>query len=110
MALTTADEIRLDNYEFIDLFNDKNKKKIWTTMAMEAYKYTQGTQPGKGAGAGGAKMPPKRDDVAPHLALALEVSPDFNNSDPRKTARASYWFRLFADLIIDRTWNELGQP
>jgi hypothetical protein len=49
MALTTADEIRLDNYGSIDLFNDKNKKKIWTTMAKEAYKYTQGTQPDKPA-------------------------------------------------------------
>src|SRR5450759_1343134 len=110
MALTTADESRLDNYRFIDLFNDKKKKKIWTTMAKEAYKYTQGTQSDKPAGPAGAKMPPKRDDVAPHLALALEVSQDFNNSEPRKSAKARYWFRLFADLIIDRTWNELGQP
>src|SRR5450759_3063148 len=114
MALTTADESRLDNYRFIDLFNDKKKKKIWTTMAKEAYKYTQGTQSDKPAGPAGAKMPPKRDDVAPHLALALEVSQDFNNSgkpvsDGIPVGIAAVKFQSVLERLVRQRTQQLRQ-
>lgn len=96
MALTTAVEIRLTNASFSKGFEEN--RPTWLTMAKEAYNYTKGTV---GVGT------PKPADVAPHLALALQVSPDFLNIKAKKGTAAQYWFEDFADFILDRTWGEL---
>jgi hypothetical protein len=66
-------------------------------MARQAYAYTKETVVGD----------PKRDDVAPHLALALEVRDEFILLRSNNKVRGKQWSNRFADLIIDRTWDEL---
>jgi hypothetical protein len=95
MALTTAVEMELKNAGLIAEFN--SKRAIWLDMAKEAYGYTCSTMVGS----------PKQDDVSPHLAWALETRSDFIRIKDTKKLRAKYWFRRFADLIIDRCWKEL---
>ncbi len=95
MSLTSAAEIRLRNANFIDGYDAH--KADWLEMAKQAYEYAKLTVGGT----------PKVDDVAPHLALALEVSDPFLLLNSQKGTRGKYWFRDFADLIIDRTWSHL---
>lgn len=99
MSLTSADEIRLTNIGLMEDYNDKKYQPIWLDMAQEAYTYARQTL--------GGKKTPKPDDVAPHLALALEVRPEFDEIRTERGAKAKYWYRLFADLIVDRTWSKL---
>lgn len=96
MSLTTAAEIQLRNVDFVKGFKDQ--RDIWLAMAREAYGYTKGTI---------TTGVPKRDDVAPHVALALEARDEFLLLKSKRRARAKVWFRLFADLIIDQTWPEI---
>lgn len=97
MSLTTAADIQLRNAEFTKAF--EGERDLWLEMAKEAYDYTSSTVTGD----------PKRDDVAPHLALALEARDEFLLIKAQKKAQARYWFRHFADLIVDRTWQELSE-
>jgi len=94
MALTTAIEMELTNLSFVDGFDDE--KELWSGMAQSAYDYTKGGVPD-----------PKRDDVAPHLALALEAQAKFNDLRASKGLRGKLWMGKFADLIIERTWSDL---
>lgn len=93
MALTSATARALHNAELDKLF--EKQRDIWLAMAKEAYEYTKGNVEGV----------PKRDDVAPHLALALESGETYSKAAKRYTAK--HWYRDFADLIIDETWPEL---
>jgi len=95
MALTSADENHLSEKSFFVLF--EKKKAIWLKMAKEAYAYTKSTVPGQ----------PKRDDVAPHLELALQTRKEFAVGKDERRSTARLWDRRFADLIVDRTWAEL---
>lgn len=94
MALTSATERALHNAELDKLF--EKEKKVWLGMAKEAYTFTSKNV------VGGKPMP---DDVAPHLALALETGETYSKAAKRYTAK--HWYRDFADLIINRTWPEL---
>lgn len=93
MSLTTSVELELVSAGFEGAF--ENQRAVWTKMATVAYTYTSQTVEGT----------PKPDDVAPHLALALEIREEFLIA--RGTRTAKKWFRYFADLIIDRAWREL---
>lgn len=98
MGLTSATEIKLTNASFTKGYADR--KKIWLAMAREAFAFTKGTIGGE----------PKRDDVAPHLALALEVRPEFLKLRDERGVSAKYWYRDFADYIIDKAWPTLVAP
>jgi len=50
---------------------------------------------------------PRPDDVAPHLALALETHDLFREALSRRRLSARHWFRDFADLILDKLWSQL---
>ncbi len=50
---------------------------------------------------------PKQDDVAPHLALALQSNEAFVAILHKKKVTAKRWYEHFADLIVSRTWEEL---
>jgi hypothetical protein len=98
VALTTAVEIELKTANFIEGY--EKKKAVWLAMAKEAYAYSKKTL--------GEGHSPKPDDVAGHLALALEVRDEFVLLKSQKGARAHKWFRYFADLVLDRTWKDLS--
>lgn len=95
MALTTAVEMLLQNANLVNEF--EKQRPLWLTMAGDAYAYTAKTVPRN----------PRRDDVAPHVALALESNDDFLRIRSDKGINAKYWLRHFADLIVDRLWDEL---
>lgn len=94
MALTTAIEMLLQNAELVTDFD--RKRPLWLTMVQDAYAYTVKTVPGD----------PRRDDVAPHVALALESNDDFLRIRSERGTKPHYWFRHFADLIVDRLWDD----
>jgi hypothetical protein len=95
VALTTAVEMLLDNAELTESFDEK--RAVWLEAAKKAYEYTAETIPN----------PPRPDDVAPHLALALEANDEFLKVRTEKSVRQKHWLRDFADLILDRLWPEL---
>ncbi|MHB8376672.1 MAG: hypothetical protein ACYDAK_13435 [Candidatus Limnocylindrales bacterium] len=97
MSLTRATEIDLEQNKFTKGFS--GDRAVWLAMAKEAFAYTKGTVVGD----------PKRDDVAPHLALALEVRDEFVLLRSNNKVRGKHWASKFADLIIDRTWEELSK-
>ena len=47
------------------------------------------------------------DDVVPLLVAELEVTPEFRNYLAKKKLKQKYWSEWFAELIIDRFWNDL---
>jgi hypothetical protein len=47
------------------------------------------------------------DDVVPLLVAELEVTPEFRNYLAKKKLKQKYWSEWFAELIIDRYWNEI---
>jgi hypothetical protein len=47
------------------------------------------------------------DDVVALLIAELEVTPEFRNYLAKKKLKQKYWSEWFAELIIDRYWNEL---
>jgi len=86
----------LKNIGLIDAFDEH--RQMWLDMAQDAYNYTAQT----------VSNAPRKDDVAPHLGLALEANPEFVDLKTENKAIARYWFRHFADLILDRVWDELA--
>jgi hypothetical protein len=49
----------------------------------------------------------RRDDVAKGLIPVLEVNETLKDKLNESKLRGKFWIKDFADLIIDRTWNEL---
>ena len=61
----------------------------------------------------GAKFPRgaliRRDDVAKALVPILEVHEEFKDFRNEKKLRGKFWIKDFADLLIDRTWEQLEE-
>ena len=55
----------------------------------------------------GAKI--RKDDIAKALVTIIEVNEDYQDFRNVKKLRAKFWNVLFADLIVDRTWDQLEQ-
>jgi len=49
----------------------------------------------------------RRDDVAKGLIPILEVHEVLKDALSEKKLRGKFWIKDFADLIIDKTWDEL---
>jgi hypothetical protein len=47
------------------------------------------------------------DDVVPLLVAELEVTPEFRNYLAKRKLKQKYWSEWFAELIIDRYWQDL---
>ena len=52
-------------------------------------------------------LPLRRDDVAKILVPALTTNEQLRDFLAGKKLRQQYWFKYFADLILDRRWEEL---
>lgn len=101
MSLTAEKELALRDAGLIDFF-DENRKAFKET-ALASYEYTESyvTSP--------VGLPLRRDDVAEILVAALTTNEplrEFLASHPGM--RQKYWYRHFADLILDRLWEELS--
>jgi hypothetical protein len=86
---------RLEDAGLADLF--ENDRKLWSAMTKEAYVYTHKFV--------GAQVRP--DDVVPTLVPALEVSDRLRNFLAQKRLTQNYWYTWFAELLVDRLWNDL---
>jgi len=52
-------------------------------------------------------LPVRPDDVAVHIVPALEIDEDLREFLAGKKLRQKFWYRRFADLILDRLWEEI---
>lgn len=98
MALTALKVQDLTDKGFLGLFDDH--EELWRTKAGEAYSYTKVLV--KAAG-----EPVRPDDVLPLLVPALELADEFRTFLEEKRLTQKYWRIHFAELVLDRLWNEL---
>jgi hypothetical protein len=96
LALNLNKLKRLEDAGLADLF--EADRKLWTAMVEDAHSYTR-----KFAG---AEIRP--DDVVPTLTPALEVSDRLRTFLAKQKLTQQYWYTWFAELLVDRLWNDLG--
>lgn len=82
----------------LDTFFDDNKEK-WLAAAKESIQYVRTSFPEDSA--------IRRDDVAQVMVHVIEVDEDFKNHLASNRLTQKYWAKHFADLVVDRTWNEI---
>jgi hypothetical protein len=100
VALTAEDELSLGNAGLIKFFN--NNKKLFREMATSAYAFAAGYVEDAG-------LEVRIDDVAKALEPALRVTPKLRTYLAGKKLTQQYWYRRFADLVLDRLWKELPE-
>jgi hypothetical protein len=99
MALNLVKEMRLQDAGLIELY--EKELPLWRAMAEQAYTYSAGYITAAGAST-------RQDDVVPALQPVLEVTPELRQFLERERLRQRYWYEWFAELVIDRLWNELS--
>jgi hypothetical protein len=97
MALTLEAEQRLDSVGLTALFD--GDREAWLDAARQTKAFIAGNFPQ------GSRI--RRDDVAKALIPILEVNEVLKDALNEKKLRGKFWIKDFADLIIDRTWDEL---
>lgn len=97
MALTLEAEQRLESVGLVALFTEHEDK--WLQAAKETKTFIAGNFP-KGALI-------RRDDVSKALIPILEVNEVLKDELSESKLRGKFWIKDFADLIIDRTWDNL---
>jgi hypothetical protein len=97
MSLTLYWEKRLREADLVRFFDDN--RAAWLTAAREAYQYAKTSFPQDSL--------IRRDDAAQFLVDVIEVDDTFKNHLATNRLRQRYWAKHFADLVIDRTWNEI---
>jgi hypothetical protein len=97
MALTLEAEQRLEAVGLVGLYNDD--AAAWLEAAKQTKAFIKGNFPD------GALI--RRDDVAKALIPILEVNEVLKESLNVNKLRGKFWIKDFADLIIDRTWDNL---
>ncbi len=99
MGLVAEVELELRNAGLIQFFDDH--RPAFEAMARTAYNYTVSyVQP--------TGLPVRRDDVAGSLVFALETNELLRDFLARKHLKQKYQYRRFADLILDRLWEDLA--
>jgi hypothetical protein len=98
VGLTADVELRLRAAGLIDFY--KGKVPAFKALAARAYSYTYGYVEATG-------LPLREDDVANDLVTALVVNADLRAYLAKRKLPQQYWYRRFADLILDRLWEEL---
>lgn len=75
---------------------------MWAAMAQEAYDYTADFVKG-------AREPVRPDDLIPVLVPVLEVTETLRTYLSEQRLSQNYWYTWFAELIVDRVWDELEE-
>ena len=97
MALTLEADQRLADVGLVGLFD--GDKDAWLDAAKQTKAFIAGNFPQ------GSRI--RRDDVAKGLIPILEVHEVLKDALSEKKLRGKFWIKDFADLIIDKTWDEL---
>ena len=98
MGLTLEAEQRLDDVGLVDFFEQHRPE--WLAVAKETYAYVSGNFPN------GSMI--RRDDVAKALLPIVEVNEPLKEMLDQNKLRGKFWRSFFTDLVVDRTWDELG--
>jgi hypothetical protein len=97
MGLTLYWDQKLDDAGLIDFFDEN--RDAWLAAARDALAYARGSFP--------QDATIRRDDVAQFLIHVIEVDEIFKNHLDSNRLKQKYWAEHFADLVIDRTWDEI---
>lgn len=98
MALTLEAEQRLDDVGLVAFYD--NNQVAWQTTVQATKNFVRGNFPA------GSLI--RRDDVAKGLVPILEVHEDFKEYRNIHKLRGKFWIKDFADLLIDKTWDNLN--
>jgi hypothetical protein len=99
MALTAEIDQRLAAVGLTSFF--EQHRALYDAMAKTAYDYAAGYVAEAG-------LPLRIDDVAVALEPAMHLSEPLTTLLATKRLTQKYWYRYFADLVLDRLWDELG--
>lgn len=100
MALNATKSKRLEDAE-LDQYFDQHRA-LWEQKARRAYDYAK-----RFVEESGEEV--RQDDVVPLLVPALEVFDDFRDHLAAEKLTQKYWYTYFAELIVDREWDQLSQ-
>jgi hypothetical protein len=90
-------EQRLDSVGMVALF--EGDKEAWLDAARQTKVFIKNNFPE------GSII--RRDDVAKALIPVLEVNEVLKDALNEHKLRGKFWIKDFADLIIDKTWDQL---
>jgi hypothetical protein len=100
MALNATKSKRLEDAGLDQYF--AQHQPLWRQKAQRAYGYAR-----QFVDESGEEV--RQDDVVPLLVPALEVFDDFRDHLAKLKLTQKYWYTYFAELIVDRLWEELTQ-
>jgi hypothetical protein len=100
MGLTATKSLRLEDAGLDKLFT--RKKTLWQPLAQNAYTYVTGGLEDSGE-------PVRPDDLIPMLVPVLEVTAELREFLADKKLTQKYWYEWFAELIVDRVWDDLEE-
>ena len=98
VALTLEAEQRMRDVGLIEYY--ENDAESWFGMVRDTREFLISKFP--------HGSPIRRDDVAKALVTVLEVHEGFKDFRHGQKLRPKYWIRDYADLLIDRTWDQLA--
>jgi hypothetical protein len=98
MGLVAEVELELRDAGLIKFF--EQHIEAFRAMAATSYDYAASY-------VGPTGLPVRRDDVAASLVFALETNEMLRDYLATNHLRQKYQYRRFADLILDRLWEEL---
>jgi len=99
MGLTLESERRLEAAGVIEHFDEN--RAAWLAAIQETYRFVETNFPR------GARI--RKDDIAKAMLPIVEVNEAYQDFRNEGKLRAKYWNSLFADLVVDRTWDELTE-
>lgn len=98
MGLTAEVELSLADANLVSYF-DANRPAFKQIAARSfEFAYDNVTETG---------LPLRRDDVAKSLTVALRTNESLRECLAGKKLRQQFWYGHFADLIVERLWEEL---
>jgi hypothetical protein len=97
MALTLESEQRLTAAGLVEFYEANQVQWFDTVRQTRAFVRNNFPQ--------GAKI--RRDDVAKALYPIVEVHEGFKDYRDEGKLRGKFWVKDFADLLIDKNWDEL---
>jgi hypothetical protein len=97
MGLTAARELTLRDVGLVEFFEEHRGAFEEMAATSRGYAETYVARTG---------LPLRRDDVAAILVPALTTNEQLREFLAGKKLRQKYWYADFADLILDRVWEE----
>lgn len=98
MGLTAEVELSLADATLVSYF-DANRQ-AFKEIAARSFEFAHDNVTATG-------LPLRRDDVAKSLTIALRTNESLRECLAGKKLRQQFWYGHFADLIVERLWEEL---